>query len=33
LVTAWGEDNIFKEENIRKVWKKPATADFAEPKQ
>jgi hypothetical protein len=33
LVTARGEDNIFKSENISEVWEKPATADFAEPKQ
>jgi hypothetical protein len=27
------EDNIFKEENISEVWEKPATAEFAGPKQ
>ncbi len=26
------QENIFREENIRKVLEKPATADFARPK-
>ncbi len=33
FVTARGGGNIFKEENISRVWEKPATADFAGPKQ
>jgi hypothetical protein len=33
LVTASGEHNIFKEENINEVWEKSAAADFAGPKQ
>ncbi len=33
FVTAWGEDNIFKEENISEVWEKPANADFSRQKQ
>jgi hypothetical protein len=33
LVTARGEHNIFKEENIREVWEKSAAVDFARPKQ
>jgi hypothetical protein len=33
LVTAWGEDKIFKEENISEVWDKPATEDSTWSKQ
>jgi hypothetical protein len=33
LVTAHGEHNIFKEENISEALEKSAAADFASPKQ